>query len=173
MAKKTSGSLSEFFFNHRILFLLVAILSLIIGSPFLDEVFRYGVIPDVLLTIIFILGIHAISRKKKATYIALFLALPMFVGIWSAYLLEDIDLLVVGESFGALFSGFIIALLVQFIFKQEVITKEVIYAAVVVYLFIGIMWSFFYFILDYFYPESFSFPEVTIHEIRLRISHLV
>ena len=72
MAKKTSGSLSEFFFNHRIIFLLVAILSLIIGSPFLNQVFRYGVIPDILLTIIFILGIHAISRTKKAVYIALF-----------------------------------------------------------------------------------------------------
>jgi hypothetical protein len=159
MRKKTSGSLSEFFFNHRIIFLLVAILCLIIGSPFLDELFPYGIIPDILLTTIFVLGIHAISRTKKAVYVALFLAFPMFLGIWSAYLLEDIELYVVGESFGAIFCGFIIALLVQFVFMQEEITKEVIYAAVVVYLLMAIMWSFLYFILDYFNPNSFSFPE--------------
>ncbi|MDJ0814546.1 MAG: ion channel [Desulfobacterales bacterium] len=159
MGKKISGPFSEFFFNHRIIFLLVAILFLIIGSPFLDELFRYGIIPDILMTIIFILGIHAISRTKKAVYIALFLAFPMFLSVWSAYLLEDIELLVVGESFGAIFCGFLIALLVQFIFMQEKITKEVIYAAVVVYLLMAIMWSFLYFIMDYIHPNSFSFPE--------------
>lgn len=159
MAKKTSVSLSEFFFKHRIIFLLVAILSLIIGSPFLDELFHYDIIPDVFLTIIFILGIYALSGKTKTIYIALFLALPMFLSIWSSYLLKDVNLFVIGESFGAIFIGFVIALLVQFIFTQEMITKEVIYAAVVVYLLMAIMWSFLYFILDYFYPNSFSFPE--------------
>ena len=159
MGKKTSGTFSEFFFNHRITFLLVAILFLIIGSPFLDELFRYGIIPDILLTTIFILGIHAISRTKKAVYIALCLAMPMFISIWSAHLLGDIDLLVTGEFFGAIFCGFIITLLVQFIFIQEAVTKEVIFAAVVVYLLMAIMWSFAYLILDYFNPGSFSFPE--------------
>jgi hypothetical protein len=159
MAEKASGSLSEFFFNHRIVFLLVAILGLIIGSPFLDDIFRYGIIPDILLTIIFILGIHTISRTKKAVYIGLFLAMPMFLSIWSAHLLEDIELYVVGESFGAIFCGFVIALLVQFIFMQEEVTKEVIYAAVVVYLLMAIMWSFMYFVMDYFNPNSFSFPD--------------
>jgi hypothetical protein len=131
----------------------------------LDELFRYGIIPDILLTIIFILGIHAISRTKKAIYIALFLAIPMFLSIWSAHLFEDLNLLVAGESFGAIFCGFLIAVLVQFIFMQEAVTKEVIYAAVVVYLLLAIMWSFLYFILDFFQPNSFSFPESQIKGI--------
>jgi hypothetical protein len=159
MAKKTPGSLSEFFFHHRIVFLLVAILSLIIGSPFLDSFFVYGVIPDILLTTIFILGIYAISRTKKAIYIGLVLALPMFISIWSSRLLQDFDLFVIGETFGAIFCGFLISLLVRFIFMQEAVTKEVIFAAVVVYLLMAIMWSFAYFVLDYFHPGSFSFPE--------------
>jgi hypothetical protein len=51
--------------------------------------------------------------------------------------------------------------LVKFIFREKDVAKETIYAAVVVYLLFGILWSFNYFILDYFYPNSFSFPEHT------------
>ena len=66
---------------------------------------------------------------------------------------------VVGELFGALFIGFVISLLIKYIFNEKEVTKEVIYAAVVVYLLMAIMWSFTYFILEYFYPGSFSIPE--------------
>jgi hypothetical protein len=159
LAEKTSVSLSEFFFNHRMVFLLAAILSMIIGSPFLDEIFYYGVIPDIFITIIFILGIYSISLKKKHIYIALVMATPMLMGIWSSYLFKNIKLYFFGELFGALFVGFVIGLLIKFIFNEKEVTKEVIYAAVVVYLLIAMMWSFTYFILDYFYPGSFSIPE--------------
>ena len=159
MTKKTSVSLSEFFFNYRMIFLLVAILSMIIGSPFLDDIFHYGVIPDIFTTIIFILGIYAISRKKKHIYIALVMAIPMFFGIWSSYLFHSLILFIGGQLFGALLIVFVISLLIKFIFNQKEVTKEVIYAAVVVYLLMAMMWSFAYLILEYFYPGSFSVPE--------------
>ena len=156
MTKKTSVSLSEFFFNYRMIFLLVAILSMIIGSPFLDDIFHYGVIPDIFTTIIFILGIYAISREKKFIYVGLILAIPMFFGVSTFYLFRDPKLLVIGEGFGAVFTGFVISLLIRFIFNQKEVTKEVIYAAVVVYLLMAIMWSFAYLTLEYFNPNSFG-----------------
>jgi hypothetical protein len=159
MAKKNALVLFEFFSRHRIVFLLAAILSMIIGSPFLDELFHYAVIPDIFITIIFILGIFAISRKKLHIYIALFLAIPMFSGIWFSYLYQNIILFVIGELFAALLVGFIIGLLINFIFNEKEVTKEVIFAAVVVYLLMAMMWAFAYLILEYFHPGSFSVPE--------------
>ena len=159
MAKKTLVSLSEYFFNHRMIFFLAAILCMIIGSPFLDEIFQYSVIPDIFLTIILVSGIYAISGEKKHIFIALVMAAPMFFSIWSAYFYQNLKLLIIGESFGALFIGFVISLLIKFVFKQHEITNEVIYAAVVIYLLMAIMWSFAYLILEYFYPASFSIPE--------------
>jgi hypothetical protein len=159
MAKKTSASLFEFFSKHRIVLLLGAILSMIIGSPFLDDIFQYAVIPDIFITIIFVFGIYAISRRKLDIYIALVLAIPMFIGIWSSHLYQSPKLLVFGHLFGALFIGFVIGLLINFIFNEKEITKEVIFAAVVVYLLMAMMWSFAYLILDYFHPGSFSVPE--------------
>jgi len=141
--------------------LLLTILCFIIGGPFVDEIFQLEFIPDILLTIVFIFAIYAISLKKKYIYIGLLLAAPMLLSIWISHLVKSLHLFAIGELFGALFAGFVISLLVKFIFQKNEVTKEVIYAAVVVYLLIGIMWSFFYFMLDYFYPESFSFPKIT------------
>ena len=159
MANKTFASLAEFFSKHRIVLLLAAILSMIIGSPFLDDIFHYRVIPDIFITIVLISGIYAISRKKKHIYIALALAIPMFIGIWSSRLYQSPKPMVFGLLFGALFIGFVISLLINFIFNEKEITKEVIYAAVVIYLLMAIMWAFAYFILEYVYPGSFSIPE--------------
>jgi uncharacterized membrane protein len=159
MAKKSFASLSEYFFKHRILFLLVAILGLIIGGPFTGDLFIYGVIPDVLMTIIFTAGIYSISNQKKQFYIALALAVPMYMAIWSSHLLESVELFLVGAFFAAFFTGFLISQLIKFIFNQKDVTQEVIFAAVVVYLLMAIVWSFSYWMLDYFYPQSLSFPD--------------
>jgi len=169
MANKPSVSFSEYAFKHRIMLLLITILCFIIGGPFVDDIFQFEVIPDVFLTIVFIFGIYAISLEKKNIYIGLVLAGPMFISIWSSHLVKSLELFAIGELFGAIFVGFVISLLVKFIFHEKEVTKEVIYAAVVVYLLLGIMWSFFYFILDFFHPGSFSFPEVTSRDTYLAI----
>ena len=159
MAKKTYASITEFFSKHRIILLLTAILSMIIGSPFLDDIFHYRVIPDIFITIIFIFGIYAISRNKMHIYIALGLAIPMFSGIWSFHLYGNLKLLVFGQLFAVLFIGFVIILLIKFIINEKETTKEVIFAAVVVYLLMAMMWAYLYMILAYFYPGSLSISE--------------
>jgi len=156
MAKKTSFSLSEYFFSHRIVFLLAAIVSMIIGSPFIRDVIPYRVITDIFFTVIIICGIYAVSRQKVDVYTALALATPMFIGIWSAHLYQSPTPLLVGQLFAAFFTGFVISRLLRFIFHEHEVTKEVIYAAVVVYLLMAMMWAFAYLILEYFYPDSFS-----------------
>jgi len=140
---------------------LVAILSMIIGSPFLDDLFHYAIIPDIFITIIFTFGIYAISRKKKDIYIALFLAVPMYIVTWSSHLYQNIDLFIIGHLLGAILVGFLIKLLINFIFFQKKVTKEIIYAAVVVYLLLALLWAFAYLTLDYFYPNSFTFHEIS------------
>jgi hypothetical protein len=159
MAKITSASLLEFFSRNRIVMLLAAILIMIIGSPFLDEIFPHAVIPDLFITIIFVLGLYAISQKKMHIYISLGLIVPMFIGVWSAHLYESPGLSAWGHFFGALYIAFVISLLIKFIFNEKEVTKEVIFAAVVVYLLMAMMWSNAYLILEFFNPGSFSIPE--------------
>ncbi len=150
--------MAGFFSKNRFIFLLGAILCLIIGKPLLTGIFNYRYIPDMLLTIIFIAAIHAISQKRKHIFISLALAVPMFGGIWSYHWFANANILAAGEICGILFVGFTINCLIRFIFNEKEVTKDVIYAAVVVYLLMAITWAFAYLILEYFYRGSFSYP---------------
>ncbi len=158
MGEKASASLSAFFSKNRFILLLVAILGLIIGKPLLSGIFNYRFIPDALLTVIFISTIHAISQKRKHIFISLGLIVPMLACTWSYYWLQSLEVVVVGQIFGALFIGFAINCLIRFIFNEHEVTKEVIYASVVVYLLLAIMWAFVYLILEFFDRGSFSYP---------------
>ena len=158
MSEKTSASLTGFFSKNRFIFLLAAILGLIIGKPLLAGFFKYRFIPDALLTIIFVAAIHAISQKRRHIFIALGLVLPMFAATWSYYWLNSLEVVIIGQIFGVLFVGFAIRCLIRFIFNEKEVTKEVIYAAVVVYLLMAITWAFAYMILEFFYRGSFSYP---------------
>lgn len=148
--------MSEFFMRHRFVILLGAILVLVIGGPFIKELFPYKVIPDMLLTVIFAAAIFAFSQKRINIFISVGLAVPMFACTWSYYLINNTDLLIAGEISGTLFVGFTIGCLLKFIFNQKSVTQEVIYAAMIVYLLLAIMWSFAYSMLEFFYPDSFS-----------------
>ena len=158
MVKKASASVSAFFSQHRMVILLATILALIIGKPLLAIIFNYRFIPDILLTIIFVAGIHAISRKRVDVFISLGLAIPLFAGVWSNYWFESTNIQMASQIFGVLFVAFTISRLVRFIFNEKEVTTEVIFAAVVVYLLISITWAFLYLLLEFFRPGSISFP---------------
>jgi hypothetical protein len=159
MAQNTSFSMSEFFMRHRFVILLGTILFMIIGGPFLRAIFQYKIITDVLLTVIFAAAIFAISQKRINIFISMGLALPMFASTWSYYFFKSSQLLAAGQVFGVLFVGFTINCLIKFIFSQKTVTREVIYAAMIVYLLMAITWSFAYSMLEYFFPGSFSSPQ--------------
>jgi len=139
--------------------LLIAILSMIIGSPFVDELFPYAITPDIFLTIVFIAAIYAIGHKTQHIVISVLLALPMLLAHWTSFFYKNIHLSIISEIFAALFIGFTILRMIQFIFNEKEVSKEVIYAAVVVYLLMAMMWSFAYTLLEYVYPDSFSYPD--------------
>lgn len=138
--------------------MLLAILGLIIGKPLLAGIFNYRFIPDALLTVIFVSAIHAISQKRKHIFISLGLVVPMFVGIWSSYWIKSIEIVMAAQILGALFVGFAISCLIKFIFNEKEVTKDVIFAAVIVYLLMAIAWAFAYLILEFFQRGSFSYP---------------
>jgi hypothetical protein len=158
MVKNTPTRVSAFFAKHRMVILLATILTLIIGQPLLAGFFNYRFIPDVLLTFIFVAAIHAISQKRVDAFIALALAIPMFAGVWLNYWYDSPKILIASQIFGTLFVVFTISRLAKFIFNEKEVTKEVIFAAVVVYLLMAITWAFLYLILEFFRNGSIAFP---------------
>jgi len=64
--------------------------------------------------------------------------------------------------FGALFYGYTVLNILHIVVKSEEVTRETIFAAVVAYLLIALMWAYLYMILEIVIPGSFSVPERSI-----------
>ncbi len=73
--------------------------------------------------------------------------------------------------FGALFLGYAVINILRIVVQSEEVTKETIYAAIVAYMLMALLWAFLYMILELLAPGSFSFPERTIRTDTMRFEY--
>lgn len=114
---------------------------------------------DIFFTSILISAVYAVSKKKYILLVAALLALPMLVSIWSDNFVKVPSLILVGDCFGILFMAFMVIVILSFIFREQEVTGNVIYGAIVVYLLIAIMWAFVFSVMESINPGSFAIGE--------------
>jgi hypothetical protein len=170
MDRRRSLSLREIYFRRRFFILAISLLALILITPLVQEFVGIHIVWNIFLTGILLSGVHAVSGKRRSVYIASLLALPMLVSVWSAYVVENNYLVIVGTLCGVLFFAYMIVNILLFIYKQDEVTRDLIAGAVVVYLLMAIMWTFIYRVVDTVHPGSFTFSATDIHE-RLRFTY--
>ena len=156
----------------RFLVLLILLLSLLVLAPFLDEFIKARILVDIFLTAIFAFTIYTIKLNKYQVIIGSFLALPLIVATWSQYYIETQTLSLITRIFGVLFFAYAAINILHIIVKSEEVTRETIFAAIVAYLLIALMWAFLYMILELVSPGSFSFPESGSREETMRFEYL-
>jgi voltage-gated potassium channel Kch len=145
--------------QKRFFYLLIAILTFIIGNPFIKDPLpmQFHFLTDLFITIIFITATYALSEKKRQLTISILLAAPLLILTWAKYVIDNFYIDIIGYIFVALFLGYIVICLADFIFEQKEVTKDVIAAALIIFLLIALVWTFVYAVLDAVYPGSFSF----------------
>jgi hypothetical protein len=167
MIENRNSTLKSFLFKRRFFFLLIMLLAMLVIVPFLGDYSRFQFVVDIVVTGIFIAAMYAISDKKYNLFLALFLVIPMFADIWVDYFSSAEKTLVVSQICGILFIGFAIFNIIHFMLKQKEVTREMIYAAVVVYLLMALLWSNVYQLLETFAPGSFGMPDGQMQNDRL------
>jgi hypothetical protein len=158
--------IKSYLFKKRFLFLLILILTMLVVVPFIEDYSGVRFLISIVVTGIFISAMYAISEKKHHVVFALFLVGPAIGMLWIDYFIKAEWAFVIGEICGVLFFGFAIFHIINYIRKESEVTKEVIYAAVVVYLLIAMLWSDLYQLLEKLAPGSFSMPEGQIQHDR-------
>lgn len=147
--------------RHKNLILLVTLLLLILLSPLFQMIHASKLLDMVLTTIVVAASINAVSHRKRATLIwAILLASLAIISGWtqafdgglahqahSAYLL-------LAHCFGAALYVYIAALLFKVILIESEISVDQIFAAVAIYIFIGLTWAHFYGITEVFHSNS-------------------
>ena len=159
MKKKIYTALTQACFKDRFLFLLISIMCLLIFTPFFQGFIGIGILKNLFITAILISGTYAASKKIYVIITAASLALPMLVSIWVSHFVDMPFLVLVGNCFGIAFIAFLVVVILSFIFDEHEVTINVIYASIVVYLLIAIMWAFVYTVLESIHPGSFATGE--------------
>jgi hypothetical protein len=132
---------------------------MLVLTPFLDQFIQTRIFMDVLLTAIFIFIIFTVRLKRFQTIVAFILVLPILITTWSTYFVEVRSLSLSTRIFGALFFAYAAINILRIVAKSAEVTREIIFAAVVAYLLIALMWAFLYMLLELVSPGSFSFPD--------------
>jgi len=135
-------------------------MALMVLEPLLYDRTRIKFLIDIFFTVILFTSIYAVSDKKGTTLVAILLALPKLGTTWANNFVPHPLLYFLDSLFGIIFIGYIIILILRHIFRQEDVSSETIYGAIVVYILLGLMWVFLYNITEILYPGSFSVAAV-------------
>ena len=142
--------------KERFLILICLITGLLILQPILGLFVAARIFINIFLTAICISMLHIISRPKKHAISGWGLAIVMLASMWSQYVYPNKTIAAIEMLAGVLFTAVVIAGILDFIFKSERINREIIYAAILLYLLAALMWAFVYTFLELVDPASFN-----------------
>jgi len=162
MANRTYDTYLQALSDRRFFILLVLILLTIVLTPFLDQFIETRVLMDIFLTVLFFGIIFAIRSKRSHLIIASILVLPLIISTWSIYFYDSTHLSLLTRIFGALFFAYAVIIILQIVVRSTEVTQETIFAAIVAYLLIALMWAFLYMTMELVIPGSFTRPEASI-----------
>ncbi len=157
--------------RERFLILLGLILGLHILVPILNRFVVARIIIDVFMTAIIISLAYTLSNRKAHLIAGTFFGLLVLASLWVPGASQTSWFAASGMMAGAIFFGIGIASLLDFIHKSKEVNREVIYAAILLYLLAVYMWAFMYTFLELVDPGSFNTELTLPHDLFLMFEY--
>jgi hypothetical protein len=167
MKRMLSTRLRQSWYRGRFIYFLILLLSFISFAPALRTFIKLNFLSDLAFSAILVCTIYAGSRKKYQAAVIYILACPMLLSVWFPYFVNSPAIIMIGNFCGILFFSIVVFQIFDYIFGEKEISKNVIAAAVVVYLLIGIIWALSHSLLEMVQPGSFNIPPDQINNTRL------
>ena len=149
--------------NSRFIYIIFAIMLVLLVNPFIRSLGLIGHLTSTLfVAMIPLASAYALTEDRKKTMIILFIAAPFVIldGL-NVYFTSRV-LMVVAFSFATILYFYIVCLLVKNLLSFRVVTANLIYCAISIYLLIGIMWAGIYTVVEGVSPGSFSGTSETV-----------
>lgn len=124
-------------------------------APFFSDSAYARFVLDLSVISLLILSVYMFADDKRYLLVALVFASPALLRL--VYPILGVDEITL--ALNACFFGFVIFVLLKRIFMTRVVKLDVIYAAVVVYILLGVLWGIIYALLEYIWGGSFSFSQ--------------
>ena len=136
--------------------LLCLILGQIVLVPILNRFVTARIFLEIFLSAIVIWMLYNVSPKKSHIIVGILLAVATIVSLWLQYITPNKPIAAIGMITGVLFIAIVITNILGFILNSEEVNREVIYAAILLYLMAALMWAFIYTFLEIVDPSSFN-----------------
>jgi Ion channel len=143
--------------DQRCLLLFWALIALLVVLPFLGETTHGHAILVVANVAVLLTAIAAVGHNWKSFVIAVILVLPALVFRLMSLQSGQYSYLALAFGFNAVFYVFILANLMQYVFRRDVMSRDKLYGAVAAYILIAIFWAQLHGLTQYFYPGAYAF----------------
>ncbi len=160
MAKKNLLTIIQETSKGRLLYLLIVLLLYIALVPIIDRFIRIQLLFDLFMSVILVAAVYAVSQGKRHAITASLLGAPMLVFLWLSNYSTSDWVVICASFFAVLFFSYSIIRLLKFIFRESRVTKDVLFAAIIVYLMMGIMWAGVYALMNNLDPTSFEIGSI-------------
>jgi hypothetical protein len=168
MALRSARDALSRIFYQRCFYLFVFLLALITVVPFLPETERGRIALNWVNVFLVLATVAAVGRTLLSFVIALLLAAPTVWFQWAGITENSKELLAQAWMFGSALYLVTTVYLLRYVFQPEVMTQDKLFGAAAAYLMLCVMWGYFYVLVAFYYPDSFSIGgragPITYHE---------
>jgi len=148
--------------NEKFTFLLAFLLVYALAAPFFEQIVALDFFMDISLSAVMLSAVFTVYQKKGSRIIILLLVLPSLLIIWVRFFVVTEQILFAAAVSQVFFNAYMIFIIIYYIFETGLVTRNIIAAALIAYLFIGLLGANLYLLVELIYPGSFSIPHETI-----------
>ena len=159
-------------------FLLFCLIASLLVPAYFESQIEGHVALRLMLSLILLANLYLIAYQLRELVVGIILVVPILVANWWSGLLPLQWTVYIASALYILFLCYISFFILRFIFETERISLDMIFAAICLYLYIGLIWMFIYIITEVSRPGSFSFatelpgdPESLVHSLRSNFSY--
>lgn len=146
----------KFFFKEKFTILLGLLLIYVVATPFFAQVINESFFLDIIFSAVMVSAVLTLSREKKSRFVVILLVLPCLVLLWLHLPDSSDEIFLAGTALQAVFNFFMVFIIMWFVFQAPVITRDILSASIVAYLFVALFFAKSFLVLEILSPGSFS-----------------
>jgi hypothetical protein len=146
--------------RYSIAHFLVALVSMLLVTPFVEQLPDGNLIEALLLTVVLLSAVPAVGGRRRSLAVGALLVAPALAGTWIHHLHPANSPAYFGLAASIVFAAFVIYHLLAFILRAAHVNSEVLCAAIAAYLMFGVTWAMAYELVWRLWPESFIVTDV-------------
>lgn len=150
----TSGQLPHWY--GRSLLLLAAQVLLLLLMPILARVGDEGFVLSALLTLVLLAAVYGLGSRRRVLIAGAILVVPALFQTWSGEVLDGWRYDALSGAAGLVFYVYAIITILAYVLRRGPVTLDRLYAAVSVYLLIGMTFAIAYMLLHRLSPPAFA-----------------